>query len=295
VNNKVLISYFSGTGGVKRIADCFESELKKRGFEPTKIAMEVTDKTIPDSELDNFIQSVDFLILLYAVHAFDAPDPVFAWIGKLDMHRNKIAVISVSAGGDKGPNRGSRIECCKALEEKGFNIIHEKMMIMPCNWVVTINDHAAMRLINAIPKKVISILGEIIAGRIVRSNVRKGILQSVLSRLEKFGATRFPKSIRIEPGCNGCGYCARHCPVQNIVMTEREPLFLEKCAMCFRCIYSCPKRAIKSTSFTVIKDGFDLAALEKRMKNVELRKIEECTKGFLWSGVKEYLEELEEA
>lgn len=52
------------------------------------------------------------------------------------------------------------------------------------------------------------------------------------------------KSITINENCNGCGICARVCPVNNIKIVENKPEFQHKCEMCFACDEWCPSNAI---------------------------------------------------
>ena len=205
------------------------------------------------------------------------------------MNGNKIAVISVSGGGEIWPNTGCRNVCCQALERKGFSVVYEKMMCMPSNWVVPTNDHLAMRLIKAIPEKVDKILDHLLAGKIRRPKLRMGVLRKMIARLEKAGAPRFAQDFWLDSACLVCGRCAKNCPVQNIKIEDHQPVFNGRCVMCFRCIYSCPVQAIHSNSFMVIKAGYDLNALEKRMAGVELLPLEKCCRGILWKGVADYL------
>lgn len=44
--------------------------------------------------------------------------------------------------------------------------------------------------------------------------------------------------------CNGCGICARICPVHNIEMVSDKPTWSDHCASCFACLHWCPKEAI---------------------------------------------------
>jgi ferredoxin len=44
--------------------------------------------------------------------------------------------------------------------------------------------------------------------------------------------------------CNGCGACAKICPVQNIVITEGKPVWQGRCEHCLACYNWCPRQAI---------------------------------------------------
>ena len=45
--------------------------------------------------------------------------------------------------------------------------------------------------------------------------------------------------------CIGCGLCEQICMAHNIVMENRRPQFLDKCAQCFGCAHWCPTRALR--------------------------------------------------
>jgi ferredoxin/flavodoxin len=44
--------------------------------------------------------------------------------------------------------------------------------------------------------------------------------------------------------CNGCGICARVCPVGNIQMVDNRPVWQHHCETCYACFQWCPKNAI---------------------------------------------------
>ena len=49
----------------------------------------------------------------------------------------------------------------------------------------------------------------------------------------------------VDEKCNGCGICAKTCPVGNIVMTAEKPTWLHRCEQCLACIQWCPQEALQ--------------------------------------------------
>jgi ferredoxin len=52
------------------------------------------------------------------------------------------------------------------------------------------------------------------------------------------------RSFNTNENCNGCGTCARVCPVDNIKLVEGKPVWQHRCENCFACFHWCPKEAI---------------------------------------------------
>lgn len=51
--------------------------------------------------------------------------------------------------------------------------------------------------------------------------------------------------LKIDPRqCVGCGLCAARCPVKNIEVSQGCARPLGNCALCYRCVNLCPKKAI---------------------------------------------------
>ena len=293
--NSVRLIYFSGTGGTKRIAEAFEKELKGRGLDVAVKNLGASIQEKKDKPEEQGVSRTDLNILVYPVYALDTPRPVYDWIGSVTGNESgeKTAVISVSGGGEAWPNTGCRNGCCKALGNRGFQVVYDRMMCMPSNVLTDMGDHAAMWLIKVIPQKVSEIVDDLLAGKVRRTHYRKGFARNWLSKSERENAGKFAQGFDISDECTGCGWCARNCPMSNIEIMEpsSKPHFSDGCIICTRCIYGCPSQAIKTKGPLALKRGFDLDALERRMEGIELEPVEKCCKGWLFKGVRDYLQD----
>lgn len=287
--DKIRVVYFSGTGGTKIVANYFETLFKDKGL--------IVNKTEINAKLEILDENEDLLVLLYPVYSGNSPRIVNEWIklqNKVDY--TSCVIISVSGGGEISPNTASRLKCKKQLKRKGYNIFYENMLIMPSNCIVRTKEDLAIRLLKVLPKKVSDIINQIMKGNkhIMKPLVIDRFL-SLIFRLESIGAKRFGRKIKISERCIGCSLCERNCPTENINMIDGKPSFGNKCIMCLKCLYSCPKNALKPGVFKsmVFKEGFNLKRIEEKLNKKDLQPVSDLTKGYIWKGVKKYLENCE--
>ncbi len=285
----VAVVHFSGTGGARLVARSFEEDLLQRGIQVTPKALDRSAASQHASDEDALADKAEALILVFAVHAFDAPDPVYRWVEEAHGGGRRTAVISVSAGGEPWPNTGCRQRVISALEGRGFVVNYEKMMVMPCNWVVAIPDGLAALLVRALPSKVALVLNHFLAGETRRRPGRMSRSRALISKLEKLGARRFGSRVEVSEACTACGWCERNCPVVNILLVNGKPVLGSDCVMCFRCVYGCPHGALKAHDFQVLRQGFSIPSAMKRMEGIEALPPEAYCKGPLWAGVLAYL------
>ena len=57
----------------------------------------------------------------------------------------------------------------------------------------------------------------------------------------------------------GCGRCSRLCPLKNIEMKERRPVWNNNCAHCMACILNCPFEAIEYGNITQVKEKYNIS------------------------------------
>jgi ferredoxin/flavodoxin len=279
------IVYFSGTGGTARVAVQLSQALQSRGV--TITMTELNHQPSPAAK-------ADLLVMLYPVYASNAPVTVAEWIAAApEGNGAKAAVLSVSGAGEVFPNTACRLSTIRALAKKGYDVFYENMFVMPSNFIVPYGDELAVTLLRAVPRKADAVAAALLAGKTRRTHPSLGNrLFTQVFKIEKVGSKWFGRSLKADSRCINCGWCAKHCPRGNITMREGKPTFDSRCVLCMRCVYGCPQKAIVPGLMrsAVLKQGFDLTALEERMQaTVSLPPAEQLTKGKMYAGVLDYL------
>lgn len=308
-----LIVYYTGTGSTKLVAEEVHSNLSMKN-----VTAEMHRLT--EASKDDLIQKAaacQSLILIYSVHAFNAPDLVYTWLKDFaeqghvaDGMQKKALVISVSGGGDMLSNTACRVKAKRLLEKKRFKVVTEAMVPMPNNWMSATPDDISKALIGVMPKKVDQMVDAFLQNKAVAVLSTKPIDRVItsLGRLEVKGGIQFGKNIKVSEACNGCGWCEGNCPASNIMMIESDsitnsdstpthvkheiPTFGQVCHFCLGCIYGCPQKALTpgKMKFAVIPTGYPL---KKYMQQPEVpltvHELMEQMKGMSWNGVRRYL------
>ena len=64
------------------------------------------------------------------------------------------------------------------------------------------------------------------------------------------------KAFYVKDSCLGCGKCAKLCPLNNINIVEKKPVWGKECTHCMACICNCPKDSIEYGKITVGKERY---------------------------------------
>lgn len=259
--NNIRIDYYTGTGGSEMIAKLLAGKLKT-GNRNVTVNRIIRDEISGIDKLD-----IDYYILIFPVHSFNAPKPIYEWVEHLSGNACKTAVISISGAGNVITNSASRQKTVKLLKKSNFNVIFEEMIRMPNNWMNVPNEKKYTRILSKIPQKIDAISQLVLAEKRKRNIVYWiDYLNSTLGEAEKKITRKFGNGIKVTDACNGCGLCAKNCCSSNIQIekqTSPKPKFGNRCDMCLGCIYNCPQKALVPTSwaFQIDKKGYDLQAM----------------------------------
>ena len=58
-------------------------------------------------------------------------------------------------------------------------------------------------------------------------------------------------------GCIGCGKCEKLCPLNNITLRDKKPVWGKNCTHCMACIGNCPTDAIEYGTVTQTKEKYN--------------------------------------
>jgi ferredoxin len=103
------------------------------------------------------------------------------------------------------------------------------------------------KLLSAADKRISEIAAMIDKGLTVRPDT--AFLSALLKRLTYDGFIRTlhdaDKNFMADEKCTSCGTCAAVCPVHNIGMVDKKPVWKHHCELCCACIHFCPAEAIQ--------------------------------------------------
>ena len=153
----IRIDYYSGTGGSELIARLLAEKLKNenRNIEVNRIFRDNINEV---EKLE-----ADYYILIFPVHSFNAPKPIYEWVEHLVGNHCKTAVISVSGGGNVMTNTACRCNTVKLLRKSDFSVVYEEMVRMPNNWMKAPKEKKCTHILSKLPNKIDEISQTIIS------------------------------------------------------------------------------------------------------------------------------------
>lgn len=248
------IYYFSGTGNsysvAKKTAQMLDAKL-------IPIASVINEKTIkPAGDI------IGIIFPVYYVENDCVPLIVQRFAKKLVNIKNKyiFSVCTFGGGSYKAfDNLNKILISCDGKLSAGFGIQMPQNVfktIFNNNKLVASTDQKINKIVNKVKKKKVNnfndfrnVLVKIFMSFILKKE-RKNAL-TVMQNLSKKSSESITElilssdnSYTVGDNCNGCGICAKVCPVKNIHIVNNKPVWKNHCETCIACFNWCPRFAI---------------------------------------------------
>ena len=220
-----MIFYFSGTGNSLYVAQKLANKLSENEV------FSMADSK-PDKQIGGKADKVGFVFPSYYGNL---PRIVREFVSCLNIHPDTYVWGVVTMG---GVGQGSISALQKVLDDKGLALKYGRGITMPANYIVNYNPMFFGRTAKS-DKKIQRIADEIKSETILlkKNSITSNNLYENIEALDK--------AFFAESECSGCGLCERVCPVGNIQLTDKKPVWLHHCEHCMACIHRCPKQAIQ--------------------------------------------------
>ena len=233
-----MILYFTGTGNSRYIAE--------------KIAAVTGDELVSMNDRikkNNTapIYAEHRLVFVTPTYGWRIPRIVEKWIRETDFSGTDKVWFVMNCGDEIGNAAKYIKQLCK---EKQFTCMGTAEIIMPENYIAMF-DTPEPKEAKAIIRRAdpdIENTAKMIADEQTLPEIHAGFVDKVKSGI--INTVFYPVCIKADAfqtddKCVGCGKCVELCPLNNIRLRGRKPVWGKNCTHCMACISYCPTQAIE--------------------------------------------------
>lgn len=236
------IYYFSSTGNSLEIA--------------RKIAIKLENCTIrsmaiqpPNEPVGGSNESIGFV---FPVFYIGLPRLVKQFVERLNIAQGTYCFAFINFGGN-GANTLGMLD--DILKLKGISLSLAEGVKMPGNYIIhypAYNPEKVQELIKAAESKVDKVAQSIANAERKPVKRKAQILSKIANYIYLYkNIAKWDKKFVVNSECNGCGLCSKLCPVDNIEIENRHPVWQHHCEHCLACIQWCPCEAIQYGENTI--------------------------------------------
>ena len=233
-----MIVYFSGTGNSRCAAQLLARQLGDGIFD-AGIQIKAGERGPLCSERP--------WVFVAPTYGWQMPHIFADYLRAAVFSGSRAAYFVLTCGSETG-NAGQY--AARLCEEKGLEYRGTLEVVMPENYIAMFNapeEKEALRIVEqAMPTlkrgaelvRMEKPFPEHKAGPVdrLKSGVVNGVFYKLFVKAGPFYTT---------DACVGCGKCVAACPLNNIRLADRRPVWGRDCTQCMACICICPARAIE--------------------------------------------------
>jgi ferredoxin len=232
---KTNIYYFSGTGNSLLVAKKIKEKIEDCNL-----------ISIP-SIMKKEALAEEVLGIVCPIYMYNAPYIVVDFISRIK--KADYIFFVFAGGGDPGT---ALKNITKTFNSRGLKLSALFNITMPSNYTpfgITPEEKqkeffrrmetAVNDIVETVQSKTISIADS--STSLFNSYIHPGLLY----KLGYKHIREMAKSFYTDGNCNGCGMCQKVCPVKNIEMKDKKPVWNDKCEQCYACLQWCPNESIQ--------------------------------------------------
>ena len=250
-----MILYFSGTGNSLDVA--------------RRLAAALTDECVSMLSPDVSIDGCERVVWVFPVHSWGVPPVVLDAIGRLCRGANTgLHHMVATCGDDAGlTDRQWReaVEACGCPTGCAFTVEMPNTYIDLPGFDVDPPQVRDAKLA-ALPARISAVAASITDGD-CHIDVVRGAMPWLKSKVVYPWFMRHairPGAFRSIDACVGCGQCASVCPVGNVSVVGRRPVWGNDCTGCLACYHICPCGAVTHGPFSRGKGRYVNPALREK-------------------------------
>ena len=247
-----MVLYFSATGNTAFIAK--------------ELALRLNDECV---NLLERVKTQDYtplhsekpFIICAPVYVCEMPRFLSKYLKKLPFTGSRDVYFIFTSGGYCGISG----ILAKSLFQKKNMVYHgHAEFTMPRNYVI--NEAYPMLEKDEVEKRIASAYHQLDQ---VVSNIRSGenlkarhvfLLETIITVPFNPVWCRYKltaKDFYVTDPCVGCGACQKLCPLNNIKLVDKKPVWGDQCTHCMACIGNCPTRGIEYGNMTQDKEQYN--------------------------------------